>query len=148
MRAIVALLLVAACGGGSPQTRRIPGDKEPAITVEVLNASGRAGDARIATRRLREAGIDVVFFGNAPPGSPAPPVAPASPQSGAARALDTTRIIVRRGTVKTGERVRDALGIAQGRVVVQLDGSKLLDVSVLLGSDFAASARGPRDLHP
>lgn len=142
MRAIVALLLVAACGGGSPQTRRIPGDKEPAITVEVLNASGRAGDARIATRRLREAGIDVVFFGNAPA------VAPASPQSGAARALDTTRIIVRRGTVKTGERVRDALGIAQGRVVVQLDGSKLLDVSVLLGSDFAASARGPRDLHP
>jgi len=137
VRALVALLLVAACGGGSPQTQRIPGDKEPAITVEVLNASGRAGDARIATRRLREAGIDVVFFGNAPP-----------PGSGAARALDTTRIIVRRGTVKTGERVRDALGIAQGRVAVQLDGSKLLDVSVLLGSDFAAGARASLDLHP
>jgi len=134
MRLIVALLAVSACRGGSPPTLRIPGDKEPAITVEVLNASGRAGDARIATRRLREAGIDVVFFGNAP--------------QGGGRGLDTTRIIVRRGTAKIGARVRDALGIAQGRVEVQLDGSKLLDVSVLLGADFAASTALSQDFHP
>ena len=133
MRLIVAVLLIAACGGGSPQTLRIPGDKEPAITVEVLNASGRAGDARIAPRRLREAGIDVVFFGNAlQPGG---------------KGLDTTRIIVRRGAAKIGARVRDALG--QGRVDVQLDGSKLLDVSVLLGADFAASTASPsKGFHP
>ncbi len=132
MRAVLALLIAGACGGGSPQTLRIPGDKTPAITVEVLNASGRAGDARIATRRLRDAGIDVVFFGNAPP----------SAVGGVGRGLDTTRIIVRRGTAKAGERVRDALGLEHGHVEVQLDASKLLDVSVLLGADFAES------LHP
>ena len=61
--------------------------------------------------------MDVVYFGNAS-------------ESG----LDSTRIIVRRGAQKVGERVRAALG--QGRVEVQLDSAKLLDVSVLLGLDF------------
>src|SRR5262249_24742992 len=83
-----------------------------------LNASGRSGDARIATRLLRQAGIDVVYFGNAT-------------ESG----LDSTRIVVRRGTAAVGEKVRKALG-GRGRVEVQLEGSKLLDVSVLLGADF------------
>ncbi len=73
--------------------------------------------ARIGTQRLRRAGIDVVYFGNA-----------------GENGLDSTRIIVRRGTEKVGERVRAALG--QGRVDVQLDSAKLLDVSVLLGLDF------------
>ena len=126
MKKEAALLLLAACSGGSPQARAIPGDKGPAITVEVLNASGRAGDARVGTRVLREAGMDVVYFGNA-----------------AENGLDSTRIIVRRGTAKVGERVRSVLG--QGRVEVELDSAKLLDVSVLLGADFAPARVG---LHP
>ena len=126
--ALLAVVLFSGCGGGSNQTHPIPGDKGPAITVEVLNANGRAGDARIGTRLLRRAGIDVVYFGNAP-------------QAG----LDSTRIIVRRGQGKVGERVRSALGT--GRVEVQLDSSRLLDVSVLLGADFMGSG-GPLDLHP
>jgi len=110
-------IVVGGCGGDSTQTHPIPGDRGPAITVEVLNANGRAGDARIGTKRLRRAGMDVVYFGNAN-------------ENG----LDSTRIIVRRGAEKVGERVRTALG--QGRVEVQLDSTKLLDVSVLLGLDF------------
>ena len=126
---------IAACGGTGTQVRPIPGDRSPAITVEVLNANGRAGDARVATRILREAGIDVVYFGNA-----------------SASGLDSTRIIVRRGAAKVGERVRSILG--QGRVAMQLDSAKLLDVSVLLGADFAPppSRRGSMsarlNLHP
>jgi hypothetical protein len=127
MKRVLLVLLLAACGGGSTQTYAVPGDRGRAITVEVLNASGRSGDARIGTRLLRQAGIDVVFYGNA---------------AASAAALDSTRIIVRRGDAKIGERVRSALGT--GRVEVQLDGGKLLDVSVLLGSDFAPSF----DLHP
>ena len=34
--------------------------------IEVLNGSGRSGMARAVTHRLRNAGFDVVFFGNAP----------------------------------------------------------------------------------
>ena len=50
--------------------------------------------------------------------------------------LDTTRIVIRRSVVAgTGDRIRRALGV--GRVVVQVDSTKLLDASVLLGSDFA-----------
>jgi hypothetical protein len=79
------------------------------------------GDARVGTRLLRQAGIDVVYFGNA-----------------AESGLDSTRIIVRRGAGKVGEQVRAALG--QGRVEVQLDSSKLLDVSVLLGADFSPTS--------
>ena len=124
-------LAVAGCGRDATPGHPIPGDRGPAITVEVLNANGRSGDARVGTRVLREAGIDVVYFGNAS-------------ESG----LDSTRIIVRRGAAKLGERVRAVLG--QGRVEMQLDSSKLLDVSVLLGADFAASrAAGSRlNFHP
>ena len=122
-------LLALACGGGSNQGHPIPGDRGPAITVEVLNATGRPGTARIGTRLLRRAGIDVVYFGNAP-------------ETG----LDSTRIIVRRGSTSLGERVRSALG--SGRVEVQLDSTRLLDVSVLLGADFTASRGGAVDFHP
>ena len=116
----VAACLAIACGSGSSTESLIPGDRGPAITVEVLNANGRLGNARIGTRLLRRAGIDVVYFGNA-----------SVPDTG----LALTRILVRRGSVELGERVRSALG--SGRVQVDLDSSRLLDVSVLLGADFA-----------
>jgi hypothetical protein len=60
-------------------------------------------------------------------------------------ALDSTRIIVRRGSSKVGEQVRAALGL--GKVEIDLDSSKLLDVSVLLGADFAPP-RSTLDFHP
>ena len=141
----VAVLILCACGGGTP-ANTIPGDRGPALTVEVLNASGRAGDAKVATRLLRRAGIDVVYFGNAPPTLPTPPTPPTDPLS----RLDSTRIIVRRGLATAGERVRAALGV--GRVEVRLDSARLLDVSVLLGADFSPrggrGAKGGVDFHP
>lgn len=123
------LLPLVACGDDRNQAR-IPGDRGAAITVEVLNANGRAGDARVGTRLLRREGIDVVYFGNAP---------------AVEGTIDSTRIIVRRGSAKVGEKVRAALGL--GRVEIDLDSSKLLDVSVLLGVDFAAP-RSSLDFHP
>ena len=125
---IVAVLACVACGGDGTRAHPTPGDRGPAITVEVLNANGRSGDARVGTRLLRRAGIDVVYFGNADEST-----------------LDTTRIIVRRGSARVGEQVRAALG--QGRVEIQLDSAKLLDVSVLLGADFSP-ARASLDFHP
>src|SRR2546423_1525210 len=105
----------AATGGGA------------GVTVEVLNASGTAGLAKVGTGLLRRAGIDVLTYGNAPE---------------TVGTLDSTRIVVRRGTEQVGRRVRRALGL--GQVVVQLDTARLLDASVLLGADFA-----PRlEFHP
>ncbi|HET8713671.1 MAG TPA: LytR C-terminal domain-containing protein [Gemmatimonadales bacterium] len=127
---LTALLGLCGCGGDGPRTPPTPGDRGPAVTVEVLNANGRAGDARVGTRILRRSGIDVVYFGNAGEST-----------------LDSTRIIVRRGSASVGEKVREALG--QGRIEIQLDSSKLLDVSVLLGADFAPSpARAGLEFHP
>lgn len=123
------VLLLAACGGegSGGHAFPIPGERGERIVVEVLNASGKSGLARTGTRVLRQAGIDVVFFGNA---------------GASVGKLDSTRIVVRRAAGQAGERVRAALGV--GRVLVQLDSTRLLDVSVFLGADFA-----PRlDFHP
>lgn len=118
-----------ACRGDAAPAHAVPGDHGPAILVEVLNASGEAGDARAGTRLLRRAGIDVVYFGNAP---------------AAVGVLDSTRIIVRRGRAAVGERVREALGA--GRVEIRLDSARLLDASVLLGADFVPPPR--KGFHP
>jgi hypothetical protein len=121
------LLALAACGREAAPAHAVPGDRGRAIVVEVLNASGKPGNARVGTRVLRRAGIDVVYFGNAPT---------------TLGILDSTRIVVRRGSADIGEYVRKALGV--GRVEVAVDSTRLLDASVLLGADFA-----PRqDFHP
>lgn len=123
---LVATLGAVACGDGRAGRHAypIPGERGPHITVEVLNVSGRPGLARAGALVLRRAGIDVVYFGN-----------------GMGEG-DSTRILVRRGSIELGERVRDALRL--GVVRVEPDSARLLDVSVLLGRDFA-----PRlEFHP
>ena len=64
---------------------------------------------------LRERGIDVVFFASGP-------------------AADSTRIFVRRGDPGQGRDVAEALG--GGRVSVEPDTLRRVDVTVLLGKDW------------
>jgi hypothetical protein len=125
---LLALGALACNRGRKDQAFSIPGDGGDRITVEVLNASGRPGLARAGTRLLRQAGIDVVSFGNAPGGGGPP--------------LDSTRILIRRGPTSVGERIREALHV--GTVLVRPDTTRLLDASVLLGADFRPRAQ----LHP
>jgi LytR cell envelope-related transcriptional attenuator len=96
---------------------------EGRITVEVLNGTKRAGVARAATRMLRRRGLDVVFYGNAD------------------TAVDSTRVVVRRGDSAAGREVRHAMGA--GRVVVERDTFRRVDVSVILGPDFQPKVAGP-----
>jgi hypothetical protein len=96
---------------------------ERRITVEVLNGTRRAGVARAATRMLRRRGLDVVFYGNADV------------------AVESTRVVVRRGDPGSGRDVRQAIGA--GRVVVQPDTLRRVDVSVILGLDFQPRVAGP-----
>lgn len=128
--ALIALALAAGCRHQAvPRAFAIPGDTGPAVTVEVVNTTGKSGLARSGARLLRSAGIDVVSYFSAASGD---------------QMLDSTRIVVRRGTAAAGERVRSVLKI--GRVIVQRDSTRLVDVSVQLGADFAA--RAPLEFHP
>ena len=128
---IVGLAVLAACRHGDDRPAfEVPGAGGARLVVEVLNTTGTSGLARTGTRVLRRAGIDVVSYGNA--------------EALGDRGADSTRILVRRGDRGAGERVRRALQV--GTVSVQLDSTRLVDVSVLLGADFIA--RAPVELHP
>lgn len=102
--------------------RAIPGARD-SLRVEVLNAWSTIGLARVATWRLREGGIDVVYFGNDTTAS-----------------LDSTEVLVRRGDEDAGARVGRALGV--GRVRSAPDPSRLVDVTIRLGRDFSAATIG------
>jgi hypothetical protein len=91
---------------------------EDRIVVEVLNGTTRPGLARTATRLIRQQGLDVVFFGS----------------TDSTDRTDSTRVIVRRGRRGAAETVAKALGT--GRIEVELDTLRRVDVSVILGSDY------------
>jgi hypothetical protein len=94
----------------------------PALArVEVLNRSGRPGLARLGTERLRAAGYDVVFFGNAPASVP-----------------DTSVVIDRVGRPELARGAAAALGIA--RTTTQVDSSLHVDASVILGGEWQRAA--------
>jgi hypothetical protein len=95
----------------------IPGERDR-VVVEVLNTTRSVGLARAATRVLRTAGIDVVYFGS---------------DSGAV--ADSTQLLVRRGSVAAAARVARALGV--GAVRQLPDPGRLVDVTVRLGRDFS-----------
>ncbi|HEX6133678.1 MAG TPA: LytR C-terminal domain-containing protein [Longimicrobiales bacterium] len=86
--------------------------------LEVLNASGRGGLARAATFQLREAGFDVVFFGNAP-----------------ASVGDSSAVISRTGEESIARAAGAELGIR--RITSDPDSTLLLDATVIVGVDWA-----------
>jgi hypothetical protein len=96
-------------------------DATPAgrVRVQVLNASGRPGLAREATRVLRDRGFDVLEFGN---GKGFPP--------------DSSVVLDRAGNVKIARQVADAVGIRS--VAARPDSSLYLDATVVLGRDWNA----------
>ena len=94
------------------------------IMVEVLNGTRRQGAARAATRLLRRKGLDVVFLGNADSLSP------------------MTQVLVRRGDPNRARYVAASLG--SGKVGVEIDTLRRVDVSVILGDDF----RPKTEFHP
>ena len=121
----IAVLLAAATSlallGRARSEAPIAEAPEPAlgvrVRVEVLNGGGRDGVARSATDVLRDAGFDVVFFGNA-------------------RSFDQDSSVVvdRVGELEWARAVADALGIPIVRS--DPDPNLYLDVSVVLGRDW------------
>ena len=117
------VVLLAAVGGlllrptPEPVTSKLSAPLPRArVMVEVLNGTRRQGAARTATRMLRRRGLDVVFLGNAD------------------SLAESTQVIVRRGDPERARFVASALGA--GKVVVESDTFRRVDVSVILGEDF------------
>jgi hypothetical protein len=88
------------------------------VRVEVLNAGGTEGMARLATDHLRDRGFDVVYFGNAD-----------------TFGQDSTVVLDRSARPRAAVAVGQALGT--NRVQSRPDVNLYLDVTVLLGSDWA-----------
>lgn len=119
--------MVAGIGGGQEAPPPTPGENggAPHVRVEVLNAANVPGLAREGTRRLRDAGFDVVYFGNA---------------AGEARAESV--VLDRVGELETARAVARVLGISQVRSMPNRE--LYLDVSVLLGRDWRARGANER----
>lgn len=107
----------AAARGGVPR----PTER---VRVEVLNASGVPGLARRGTDALRDVGFDVVSYGNAPGFAP-----------------DTSLVLDRVGRMELARSVADALQVP--RVVARPDSNVYVDVTVVLGRDWAAENANP-----
>jgi hypothetical protein len=84
------------------------------VRVEVLNAGGEVGMARLATDHLRDGGFDVVYFGNA-----------------VAFGQDSTVVLDRSARPQAAAAVARSLGTPW--VESQPDTNLYLDVTVLLG---------------
>jgi hypothetical protein len=90
----------------------------PRVRVEVLNGSSIEGLARRVTDRLRDAGFDVVYYGNA---------------GGLRR--DSTTILDRSGDEAAVERLAAALGVS--RIESAVDTTLYLEATVVLAEDWA-----------
>ena len=93
------------------------------VRVEVLNAGGREGMARLATDHLRDRGFDVVYFGNAE-----------------AFGQDSTLVLDRAARPRAAAAVGEALGTHW--VESQPDANLYLDVTVLLGGNWVPDVTG------
>ena len=130
---IIALAVVLAFAGslifglrGTHEREPSPGDtvgsKPPSAIVhdtrarvEVLNGGGKSGLAKLATEQLRDAGFDVVQFGNT-------------------SATAKSYVLDRVGKLGLARDAAHAIGIADARTAI--DTTRYVDATVVLGKDW------------
>ena len=113
---VLLVSLVSTWGGGKQDAGPHP-SIQGRVMVEVLNGGGVPGVAWDATRALRDAGFDVVSFGNAGTYSEDPSV-----------------VMDRVGEMEPAMLVAEVLGI--GQVRSEPDSTLFVDVTVRLGPDW------------
>jgi hypothetical protein len=92
-------------------------DADGRLRVEVLNSSGDRGAARLVAERLRQAGFDVVYFGNA-----------------SSFDRQFTRVVNRSGETGLARRIADSVGVDS--VGTDVNPELYLDASIYLGRDW------------
>ena len=106
----------AARSGAVAEDGQDAGDER--VRVEVLNAAGITGLARAATERIRSAGYDVVYYGNA-----------------SSFGRDTSIVLDRSGRPDAARAVAEAIGVPI--VLERPDTALYLDVTVIIGRDWS-----------
>ncbi|MBI4052321.1 MAG: LytR C-terminal domain-containing protein [Elusimicrobia bacterium] len=99
-------------GGVSSRTPSQP------VTMEILNGSGKTKLAQELTRFLRNQGIDVVYTGNYK------------------SLVPHTQLLDRSGNWESAESVKSLLNLQEIEIWTQIDLQRLVDVSLILGTDF------------
>lgn len=134
---LLPLFLVLGCGNrrstgiGSVQDPSHPVESRR-VVVEVLNPGKQVGVARAATLRLRQQGLDVVYFG--------------SLTDTVLAKRERNLIYVRRGDTAGVGRAIQALGDAE--VVDRADATRLVDLTVVLGRQYGARGDSVRTGSP
>jgi hypothetical protein len=116
---LIASLLSRFFSHGKPPSASL--QAEDSLKVEVLNGCGKPGLAKEVTDYLRNKGFDVVNFGNYQDFN-----------------VRKTLVIDRRSMdLQNAQKVASALGVENTEVLAELNESKALDVTVILGKDYA-----------
>lgn len=97
----------------TPQPRVV---NDARARVEVYNGAGRSGLAKQATAQLRDAGFDVVQFGNA------------------SQIRDSSEVIDRVGKPDIARAIGAALGIS--KITTTIDTTRYVEATVILGGDW------------
>lgn len=130
--AFAASLIFGLRGANEPAPEQRPPVRTPKrdvvvrdtrAKVEVLNGSGKQGLAKLATERLRDAGYDVVQFGNA------------------AHTAAASYVIDRIGKPEVAVEVARQLGIDSSRT--QIDTTRYVEATVVLGKDWPPRTAAP-----
>jgi len=116
---VIALVIGYALIVGSDDPVVLEGPRTRAIQLDVRNGTGVPGLAQKVTSYLRSKGFDVVEIGNAD-----------------SLGLEKTVVLDRAGNTEAARRVASALGLDDSRVLVRIDRTLYLDVSVYLGTDL------------
>jgi len=116
---IVIAVLFLSTSSDQPEIRQF--GRTRAIQLDVQNGSGEAKLAKKLTEYLRAEGFDVVEIGNYQ-----------SPD------ISETIVIDRTGNMEAAKSVAASLGVPEGRVVQKVDRNLFLDVTIVIGRDFAS----------
>lgn len=104
--------------GTDTARKQVTNQPNLSIQINILNATG---ENRIGARfrdYLKQKGFDVVDMGNYK------------------TELDKSMVLDLCGDINKAKRVADALGISQRNVIQQLDKTKFIDATVLIGKDY------------
>ena len=118
---VLVFFIVRQCSKPPVVVKKKPVREEKVriLQVEVLNGCGVSGVAAKFTDYLRAKGFDVVKTDNYE----------------SFNVLKTV-VIDRRGSLKNGDRIAEALGLGKERVLQEVNEAYLIDATVILGRDF------------